>query len=230
MKKILILLLFPVLCIGQGNFFWSHNSGGGYGYLYNRAAANDGRGIAASGWGVPSDAEWTTLLNYVGSDNGGKMKMPGYAYWDSPNTGATNTSHFSVRGAGYRDFNTGNYQYNGQFVEYLTNYTGALNHRIVLGYNNDTATLSSWFNKEGMSIRLIKSSTTLSDGEQGTYTGNDGKIYPTICIGTQEWLAKNLAETKYANGDLIPVETDNSAWAALTTGARCVYNNDEKYK
>ena len=94
-------------------------------------------------------------------------------------------------------------------------------------YNASTGlTTGGQDKKYGSPIRLIKISTTLSDGEEGIYTGNDGKIYRTICIGTQEWLADNLAETKYRNGDTIPEVTDNSAWAALTTGAMCVYNND----
>ena len=72
----------------------------------------------------------------------------------------------------------------------------------------------------------MKTTTSLTHGQTGTYTGNDGKIYRTICIGTQEWLADNLCETKYRNGDSIPEVTDDSAWAALTTGAMCAYNND----
>ena len=77
-----------------------------------------------------------------------------------------------------------------------------------------------------MSIRLIKDSTTLTHGQTGTYTGNDGKVYRTICIGTQEWLADNLCETLYRDGSPIPEVTDNATWAALTTGALCAYNND----
>jgi hypothetical protein len=34
----------------------------------------------------------------------------------------------------------------------------------------------------GHSVRLVKESTSLSDGQEGTYTGNDGKVYKTICI------------------------------------------------
>jgi len=81
----------------------------------------------------------------------------------------------------------------------------------------------------GMSVRLVKDSTTLTHGQTGTYTGNDGRVYSTICIGTQEWLSESLCETEYRNGDPILEVTDNAAWAALTTGARCSYNNDESY-
>lgn len=49
---------------------------------------------------------------------------------------------------------------------------------------------------------------------------------PTIVIGTQQWMKENLDVLTYRNGDIIPQVTDPTAWAALTTGAWCYYNND----
>ena len=49
---------------------------------------------------------------------------------------------------------------------------------------------------------------------------------PTIVIGTQQWMEKNLDVLTYRNGDIIPQVTDPTAWGALTTGAWCYYNND----
>jgi uncharacterized protein (TIGR02145 family) len=49
---------------------------------------------------------------------------------------------------------------------------------------------------------------------------------PTIQIGTQKWMSKNLDVAFYRNGDPIPQVTDPAAWAGLTTGAWCYYNND----
>ena len=49
---------------------------------------------------------------------------------------------------------------------------------------------------------------------------------PTVVIGTQQWTDKNLDVLTYRNGDLIPQVTDPTAWAALTTGAWCYFNND----
>ena len=49
---------------------------------------------------------------------------------------------------------------------------------------------------------------------------------PTIVIGTQQWMEKNLEVVTYRNGDIIPQVTDATAWAGLTTGAWCYYNND----
>lgn len=45
-----------------------------------------------------------------------------------------------------------------------------------------------------------------------------------ICYNT--WMYKNLTVRTYRNGDSIPVVTDPTAWANLTTGAMCWYNND----
>ena len=48
---------------------------------------------------------------------------------------------------------------------------------------------------------------------------------PSVTIGTQVWTNENLDVTTYRNGDTIPQVTDGTAWAALTTGAWCYYEN-----
>lgn len=50
--------------------------------------------------------------------------------------------------------------------------------------------------------------------------------YPSIQIGTQYWMDKNLEVTTYSNGDIIPYVPDATTWAGLTSGAWCYYNND----
>jgi len=195
-----------------------------YGLLYNWYAATDVRNIAADGWEVPTKAMYQTLSTYLGGDaiSGLALKEVGTQSWIG-NLGATNSSKFYARGSGRRINTT------GLFEEInLTSSIWAVNSNNYLlisagdGVVNHYSLPSKW----GMAIRLIKTTTTLTDGQTGTYTGNDGKVYRTICIGTQEWLADNLCETKYRNGDTIPEVTDNAAWAALETGALCAYNND----
>ena len=66
--------------------------------------------------------------------------------------------------------------------------------------------------------------TTLQN--YGTVTDFDGNVYNTITIGAQVWTVQNLKTTHYRNGTAIPNVTDNAAWAALSTGAYCNYNND----
>ena len=75
-----------------------------YGKLYNWYTTL-GDTLCPTGWGVPTDAEWTTLTNFLGGESvaGGKMKTIGNAYWNDPNTGADNTSGFSVLPGGYRN-------------------------------------------------------------------------------------------------------------------------------
>lgn len=53
-----------------------------------------------------------------------------------------------------------------------------------------------------------------------------GLIIPSVTICNQEWMLKNLDVVTYRNGDTIPNITDPTAWASLTTGAWCWYNND----
>jgi uncharacterized protein (TIGR02145 family) len=53
-----------------------------YGKLYNWYAVNDPRGLAPAGYHVPTDAEWTTLENFLGDDEGKKMKSTsGWENW-----------------------------------------------------------------------------------------------------------------------------------------------------
>jgi uncharacterized protein (TIGR02145 family) len=64
----------------------------------------------------------------------------------------------------------------------------------------------------------------------GTQTGTvidlDGNNYNAIRIGNQTWFKENLKTTKYNDGTAIPLVTDNSAWASLTSDAYCWNNND----
>jgi uncharacterized protein (TIGR02145 family) len=55
----------------------------------------------------------------------------------------------------------------------------------------------------------------------------DNNLYSIVEIGTQVWMAENLKTTKYNDGIIIPLVTDNTAWSILTTPGYCWYNNDE---
>ena len=62
----------------------------------------------------------------------------------------------------------------------------------------------------------------------GSLTDQEGNIYKTIIIGTQEWMAENLKTSVYRNGDAIPAVNDNAQWSNLAIGARCYYINDDQ--
>ena len=78
-----------------------------YGKLYNWFAVNDARGLAPQGWHIPTDEEWTTLSTCLGGESvaGNKMKEAGTLHWESPNTGADNSSGFTALPGGFRNYN-----------------------------------------------------------------------------------------------------------------------------
>jgi uncharacterized protein (TIGR02145 family) len=92
-----------------------------YGRLYNWYAVNDPRGLAPQGWRIPKERDWNRLVKFIdpGADTtcqdciqsytaGGAMKST--TGWNSPNTGATNSSGFAGIPGGYRNFD-------GQFLD-----------------------------------------------------------------------------------------------------------------
>jgi uncharacterized protein (TIGR02145 family) len=63
----------------------------------------------------------------------------------------------------------------------------------------------------------------------GSLTDQEGNIYKTIIIGTQEWMAENLNVQTYRNGDTIITNQDDLTWSnSLSTqvGAWAYYDND----
>jgi uncharacterized protein (TIGR02145 family) len=68
-----------------------------------------------------------------------------------------------------------------------------------------------------------------SDLTYGSMTDQEGNVYKTIVIGTQEWMAENLNTSIYRNGDAIPTNLDNASWQGTISGAWAYYNNDASY-
>ncbi len=100
---------------------WAHYNGDAsldcpYGKLYNFYACSDARQLCPTGWHVPTEVEWSTLINQFdpgaqGGINwsnfaGGPLKstgttQAGTGLWNAPNTGASNTSGFSALPGGF---------------------------------------------------------------------------------------------------------------------------------
>jgi len=93
-------------------YCWNNNDeinlGVTYGAFYNfyavDNASNGGKNICPDGWHAATDAEWSTLVDYLGGNDlaGGKMKTTGTTYWNALNEGATNSSGFSALPGGDR--------------------------------------------------------------------------------------------------------------------------------
>ena len=90
--------------------------------IYDAASLNDPslrKQFAPTGWHVPSDTEWSTLINYLDPNAnggsitpniaGGAMKETGTTHWASPNSSATNSSGFKGLPGGYRSASGGTF-------------------------------------------------------------------------------------------------------------------------
>lgn len=75
-----------------------------YGRFYNYYAVADSRNICPAGWHVSTDADWTTLTDYLGGVKvaGGKLKEKGLTHWSNSNIGATNETGFTALAGGHR--------------------------------------------------------------------------------------------------------------------------------
>lgn len=130
-----------------------------YGKLYNWYAVNDVRGLAPTGYHIPTESESNLLSTYLGGNivSGGKLKESGTTYWSYPNAGANNSTCFTARPGGFR-MSDGSYdqiQNNGSFWT-STSLTSELGKYFILTY--DTVTFYPTFQnkKYGSSVRVIK--------------------------------------------------------------------------
>jgi len=144
-----------------------------YGKLYNFYACTDSRQLCPTGWHVPTDAEWSTLINAYdpnaqGGVNwsnvaGGPLKSTGVSqagtgYWNAPNTGATNVSGFSalpggfitIMGVSNNTITTG-YYWTSSEVNATTGYGRSL-------YSDPGAIIqtANFGKRTGMSVRCIR--------------------------------------------------------------------------
>jgi uncharacterized protein (TIGR02145 family) len=79
-------------------------------------------------------------------------------------------------------------------------------------------------NKIAMMFLLLLAGTVYTRAQ--TVHDVDGNSYPVIVIGTQVWMAENLKTTRYSDGTPIPMVSDSSGWASLTSPSFCWYGND----
>ncbi len=132
-----------------------------YGRLYNWFAVGDSRNIAPAGWHVPSDAEWQTVVDYLGGNEfaGGTMKDTGTVCWSSPNTGATNESGFTGLPGGGRG-GDGPYSQRGYTAAFWTStehqYFSSEAWNRLLIYNHLYVIHDYSGKRSGASVRCVK--------------------------------------------------------------------------
>jgi uncharacterized protein (TIGR02145 family) len=129
-----------------------------YGRLYNWYAINTGK-LAPEGWHVPTNAEWTTLTDYLGGTSGavGKLKETGTTHWSNPNIGATNESGFTALPGGHRYVN-GSFESVGSYGCWWSSTEGGKDFaygRYV--FCSDSSLISDYVNQElGRCVRCLR--------------------------------------------------------------------------
>jgi len=130
------------------------------------------QGICPTGWHIPTDAQQYTLENYLKdsgqscvasrvnawdcSTAGGKMKEIGTTHWTTPNTGATNSSGFTVLPAGYRDSDGSFYDLGSSTNLWSSSVSGRDAWRQSLDYAHATVFRSVYVQAYGFSVRCLK--------------------------------------------------------------------------
>lgn len=191
------------------------------GYLYNGFVVTNIWPIAPTGWHIPSVTEWNTLRTNLGGTAvaGGKLKD------DTVNIGFTdaqdNQYGFCARSSGRRNRITGEFTGSGIFAGWWAS-NGTSYYSISQGSEALSSTTGDdSYKLMGLSIRCIKDDAN----DPGAVTGLSGKVYPTVKIGDQVWMAANLAEEVFNNGiQTMPnPEMSDAIWAGTGSPMYCYY-------
>lgn len=234
----------------------------GYGYLYNWFAVTDARKLenpsggtgltAPNEWRVPSVTDWTTLSAFVSGNSTelkSKLTSTAYPFYGWLLSAGTDLYNFSALPGGRRSA-LGEFLDIGNSAQFWTS-TGTVGSATMIfidNVSNNFITVST-LKENGLSVRLVREATAgellLNDGDTSDtssldpYTGNDGKSYVTVKIGTQIWLAQNLRETKYNdNSDIFNASNifggNVAAWttygnAGVGAWTAYLYNNNTSF-
>jgi uncharacterized protein (TIGR02145 family) len=131
-----------------------------YGGLYNWYSVNNIHGLAPTGWRVATDADWTTLTNYLGGAAicGGKLKEIGMVHWWSPNLGATDEEGFKCLPGGNRLGLNGSFASKSEYAKLWTStvYNSSdANCRFVY-YNSIIVSVAHYPKGNGYSVRCVR--------------------------------------------------------------------------
>lgn len=130
-----------------------------YGALYNWYAVNTGN-LCPTGWHIPSKTEVTTLLSFLGTNPGDKLKEVGTVHWYS-NPYATNLSGFTALPGGILNIDGKSYGIGSVgywwLSDELTVLSGAKEgYNYQLSYDSRSLSVSGNEKSFGFSIRCIR--------------------------------------------------------------------------
>jgi len=137
-----------------------------YGGLYNwdemvkYTTTQVTQGICPDGWHLPRDEAWIMLSDFLGGSNvaGGKMKEIGIEHWNSPNTGATNSSNFTGLPGGYCFYSGGSFYHFGN-KGYWWSSSESSNSYVLgcrLSCSDDDLYHTDYYKAHSFSVRCLK--------------------------------------------------------------------------
>jgi uncharacterized protein (TIGR02145 family) len=145
-----------------------------YGHLYNFYTVADSRKLCMTGWHVPTDADWTTLTDYLtnnsfgyqGSGNDIGKSMASVSVWKSNSAAGTvgndqtsnNASGFSAVPGGYRSNSNGNFIDITQSAFFWSGSILDANNTLYrsLRFDNSLVDRQGFSKNGGLSIRCVK--------------------------------------------------------------------------
>jgi uncharacterized protein (TIGR02145 family) len=118
------------------------------------------QGICPTGWHIPTNVEYNTMLTFLGgiSGAGGKLKEATLAHFAYPNQGATNSSGFYALPVGQR-WSTGEYKYLTNSGAFWTVTSGTAGTDIYYGgtsYSIVAAQNGQFYKVTGIGVRCLK--------------------------------------------------------------------------
>ena len=129
-----------------------------YGRLYTWYAVTDSRGICPIGWHVPTDADWSTLITFLGGEiiAYSKLKETGETHWIKYDTG-TNEKGFTALPGGLRN-SKGSFDDNGISGSWWssTEYGTSEAWYRLMNYNFSTIYRYLYLKRNGFSVRCVK--------------------------------------------------------------------------
>ncbi len=162
-----------------------------YGALYNFFAVTDERNICPQGWHVPSDNEWHQMVKAIDANAqqqlgvesmtaGGDLKEPDTIHWQSPNTGATNSSGFTALPGGKR--NSQGYMNRGVLGSFWSSSIAFMGDPWYRQLSFESEWIERWGlpYSNGLSVRCIKDTLTIGIEERAL--GTDFYFYPNPVV------------------------------------------------
>lgn len=151
-----------------------------YGKLYTGSTPGDNRNVCPIGWHVPSNADWTTLINFLGGDSIAGKKIKSNNGWDGMNESGFNglPAGFIYGNNAFMLMGTHGYWWSStpldQFHQYFTHAESW----------SDEFNINAEVNNIGMSIRCINDSSYTVGLINQNNSENNLAIYPNPANNT----------------------------------------------